>query len=92
MSTFFDRILGREKRSARQAKDRLKLVLIHDRIDLNPGTLETLKDELIEVISRHVDIDPEAVQIEMTQDGRQQRLIADIPINPSGRRRSRKNV
>ena len=92
MSTFFDRILGREKRSARQAKDRLKLVLIHDRIDLNPGTLETLKDELIEVISRHVDIDPGAVQIEMTQDGRQQRLIADIPINPSGRRRSRKNV
>ncbi len=92
MSTFFDRILGREKRSAKQAKDRLKLVLIHDRIDLNPGTLETLKDELIEVISRHVDIDPGAVQIEMTQDGRQQRLIADIPINPSGRRRSRKNV
>jgi cell division topological specificity factor len=92
MSTFFDRILGREKRSARQAKDRLKLVLIHDRIDLNPGTLETLKDEIIEVISRHVDIDPGAVQIEMTQDGRQQRLIANIPINPSGRRRSRKNV
>lgn len=92
MSTFFDRILGREKSSAKQAKDRLKLVLIHDRIDLNPGTLETLKDELIEVISRHVDIDPGAVQIEMTQDGRQQRLIADIPINPSGRRRSRKNV
>ncbi|MEE9188724.1 MAG: cell division topological specificity factor MinE [Anaerolineales bacterium] len=92
MSTFFDRILGREKRSAKQAKDRLKLVLIHDRIDLNPGTLETLKDEIIEVISRHVDIDPETVQIEMTQDGRQQRLIANIPINPSGRRRSRKNV
>ncbi len=92
MSTFFDRILGREKRSAKQAKDRLKLILIHDRIDLNPGTLETLKDEIIEVISRHVDIDPGAVQIEMTQDGRQQRLIANIPINPSGRRRSRKNV
>ncbi len=92
MSTFFDRILGREKRSAKQAKDRLKLVLIHDRIDMNPGTLETLKDELIDVISRHVDIDPDAVQIEMTQDGRQQRLIADIPINPSGRRRSRRNV
>jgi cell division topological specificity factor len=92
MSTFFDRILGREKRSAKKAKDRLKLVLIHDRIDMNPGTLETLKDEIIEVISRHVDIDPGSVHIEMTQDGRQQRLIADIPINPSGRRRSRKNV
>ena len=92
MSTFFDRILGREKNSARKAKDRLKLVLIHDRIDLNPGTLESLKDELIEVLSRHVDIDPSTVRIEMTQDGRQQRLIADIPLNPSSRRRSRKHV
>ena len=76
-------------KSAHQAKERLKLVLIHDRTDLNPGTLELLKDELIAVISRHVDIDPGAVRIEMTQDGRQQRLIADIPLNPAGRRRVR---
>ena len=92
MGTFIDRILGRDKNSAKQAKERLKLVLIHDRTDLNPGTLENLKDELIEVISRHVYIDPAAVRIEMNQDGRQQRLIADIPLNPAGRRRSRKNV
>ena len=92
MNTFFDRILGRDKSSAKQAKDRLKLVLIHDRIDINPGTMETLKDELIDVISRHIDIDPTSVSIEMAQDGRQQRLIADIPLKPSGRRRSRKNV
>lgn len=92
MGTFIDRILGRDKSSAKQAKERLKLVLIHDRTDLNPGTLDNLKDELIDVISRHVDIDPSAVQIKMTQDGRQQRLIADIPLNPAGRRRSRKHV
>jgi cell division topological specificity factor len=89
MSTFLNRLLGREKKSARQAKERLKLVLIHDRTDLNPGTLELLKDELIAVISRHVEIDPSAVRIEMTQEGRQQRLIADIPLNPAGRRRVR---
>lgn len=92
MSSFLDRLLGRDVNSAKQAKERLKLVLIHDRTDLNPGTVETLKDELIDVISRHVDIDPRRVKIEMTQDGRQQRLIADIPLNPAGRRRSRKNV
>jgi cell division topological specificity factor len=92
MGTFIDRILGRDKSSAKQAKERLKLVLIHDRTDLNPGTLDNLKDELIDVISRHVDIDPSAVRIKMTQDGRQQRLIADIPLNPAGRRRSRKHV
>ena len=89
MSDFLDRLFGREKKSARQAKERLKLVLIHDRTDLNPGTLEILKDELIEVISRHIDIDPAAVRIEMTQEGRQQRLIADIPLSAAGRRRIR---
>lgn len=92
MSGFIDRILGREKSSAQQAKERLKLVLIHDRTDLNPGTLEELKDEIINVISRHVEIDPKQVRIEMTQDGRQQRLIADIPLNPARRRRSRQHV
>jgi cell division topological specificity factor len=89
MVEFLNRILGREKKSAHQAKERLKLVLIHDRTDLNPGTLEALKDELIDVISRHVEIDPSAVRIEMVQGGREQRLIADIPLVPMRRRRVR---
>jgi cell division topological specificity factor len=89
MASMFERLFGREKKSAQQAKERLKLVLIHDRTDLNAGTLDALKDDLIAAISRHVDIDPGAVRIEMAQDGRQQRLIADIPLNPSTRRRPR---
>ncbi len=92
MTGMFERLFGREKKTAHQAKERLKLVLIHDRTDLNAGTLDALKDDLIAVISRHVDIDPNAVRIEMAQDGRQQRLIADIPLNPSPRRRPRPTV
>jgi cell division topological specificity factor len=42
---------------------------------------------LIQAISRHVEIDPGAVRIEMTQDGREQRLIADIPLRQARRRR-----
>jgi cell division topological specificity factor len=49
--------------------------------------LEDLKDELIEVISRHIDIDAAAVKIEMAKDGRQQRLVADIPVLGPRRRR-----
>jgi cell division topological specificity factor len=87
MNNLLNTLFGREKKSARTAKERLKLVLIHDRTDLNPSKLEALKDELIEVISRHIDIDPSAVSIEMAQDGRQQRLIADIPLRPMRRMR-----
>ncbi len=89
MDNFWDRLLGKDKRSANQAKERLKLVLIHDRTDLSPGTMGRLKDELIEVISRYVDIDPTAVRIDMTQDGREQRLLADIPLRPVVRKRAR---
>lgn len=87
MSTLWDRIIGRDRKSADRAKERLKLVLIHDRTDLNPATMAALKDELIEVISRYVPIDPDAVHIEMAQEGREQRLIADIPLRPAARRR-----
>jgi len=87
MSSLWDRIVGKDRKSANQAKERLKLVLIHDRTDLTPAALEMLKDELIAVISRHIPIDPQAVKIEMAQEGREQRLIADIPLRAPQRRR-----
>jgi cell division topological specificity factor len=81
-------LFGRKK-SANSAKERLQLVLIHDRTDLTPSELESLKDDLIETISRHIAIDPTAVRINMAQDGREQRLIADIPLKSATRRRAR---
>jgi cell division topological specificity factor len=79
----------RRKKSANSAKERLQLVLIHDRTDLTPGQLESLKDDLIETISRYIEIDPSAVSITVAQDGRAQRLVADIPLRSATRRRAR---
>ncbi len=79
-------LFGRKK-SAKGAKERLQLVLIHDRTDLTAGQLESLKDELIETISRYIDIDPEAVSINIAHDGRAQRLVADIPLKNASRKR-----
>lgn len=76
------------KRSAESAKERLQLVLIHDRTDMSPAELTSLKDELIQVISRHVEIDADAVQIDLEHDGRSQRLVADIPLRSMTRRRA----
>ena len=75
------------KRSAASAKERLQLVLIHDRTDLTPAELNALKDDLLDVISKHVDIEPEAVRIGLERDGRSQRLVADIPLRSMTRRR-----
>ena len=81
--------LFRRKKSANNAKERLQLVLIHDRTDLSPTQLESLKDALIATISRYIEIDPTAVSINVAQDGREQRLVADIPLKSSIRRRTR---
>ena len=76
------------KKSASSAKERLQLVLVHDRTDLTPAQLEALKDDLLTAISRYIDIDPEAVQIGLERDGRSQRLVADIPLRSVSRHRA----
>jgi cell division topological specificity factor len=81
--------LFHRKKSANSAKERLQLVLIHDRTDLTPAQLESLKDDLIATISRYIEIDPTAVSITVAQDGREQRLVADIPLKSAIRKRVR---
>ena len=76
------------KRSAQSAKERLQLVLVHDSTDLTPAELESLKDDLLQTIARHIEIDPDAVQIGLEKDGRSQRLVADIPLKNMTRRRA----
>ncbi len=88
MANFLDRLMGNKPKSAGQAKERLKLVLIHDRTDLTPGALEKMKDELLQVISRYVEIDPTQVKISMAHEGREQRLVADIPLKEVHRRKT----
>ena len=80
------RLVGHKQSSSRDvAKERLKLVLVHDRVRMSPQMLQTLKDELIAVISRHLDVDQTGVQITI---GEGNRLVADIPLLPKGDRRA----
>lgn len=87
MDNFLKNLFTKDKNSANAAKERLKLVLIHDRTDITPGQLESLKNELIDVISKYIHIEPNQVKINMTQEGKEHRLIADIPITATPHRR-----
>jgi len=76
-----DWLFGQRRPSSREvAKERLQLVLAYDRVKISPQLLETLKDELIAVISRHVEIDREGVEVTFTRVKSRSRLIADIPL------------
>jgi cell division topological specificity factor len=78
---FFNRLFGRsESKSGKVAKNRLQLVLVHDRVNLSPGEMELLKDELIQVISRYVEIDQQGIEIALTNNNRTSRLTAHFPV------------
>ncbi len=77
---FFSRIRGQSRNSAQVAKQRLQLVLAHDRSGISPETLDILKDEIINVISRHVEIDRAHVDVTVSRNQTGNRLIANIPV------------
>jgi len=79
----------REPTSGESARERLRLVLAYARADISPGLLETLKDEIIAAISRHVAIEPEAVEVVFKEGVRESRLVADIPLKIGRRSRRR---
>lgn len=79
---FLDRLLGRKTPSSKVAKDRLQLVLVHDRAGLSPEVIEQMRDELIAVLSKYVDINHDEMEISLTQGRGQNTLIANIPIRP----------
>ena len=91
MPSLWDRLFGREPSSAEQAKERLKLVLVHDRINISPAMLDTMKDEMIKVISKYVEIDPDGVEVTFSQSKRQSRLTADIPVVGPARHQPKKS-
>jgi cell division topological specificity factor len=84
--SWLNTLFGRRGPTSREvAKNRLQLVLVQDRVNMSPHLLQTLKDELISVISKYVEIDAQNMEVTFTQSKRQSRLTADIPvIGPRG--------
>ena len=62
MDTFF-----RKRSSGNMAKDRLKLVLVSDRSNCSPETMEMIKNDIIDVISKYMEIDTQGLDIQITQ-------------------------
>ncbi len=84
----------RKKSSGEVAKDRLKLLLVSDRANCSPEMMEMIKNDIIEVISKYMDIDAQGLDIQITEtesegsNGAVPALFANIPIkdmkhNPS---------
>ena len=77
--TFFqsDKIEGNSKEIA---SNRLKLVLMQDRTNLDSSTLEKMRIELVEVISKYVEIDKEEFAVNLENAGESVALMLNIPV------------
>ena len=76
------KIFGRsEKKSGQIAKERLQVVLIHDRASVSPEVMEQLKSDIITVISKYMDINRNGMEITLENDANSVALVANIPVN-----------
>ncbi len=71
---------GYGQQSKNAAKERLKLALTYDRGGLAQGTIEQLRDEIIQVIARHLAIHEDEIEINFDRTTEEDKLIASIPL------------
>ena len=74
-----DKLLGRQPASASTARDRLQLVLAHDRSDLSPELLDQMRREIFEVVAKYVDIDLEEGDGSLETEDHVTALVANLP-------------
>jgi cell division topological specificity factor len=74
-------VFGKDSGSSRNvAKERLRLVLVHDRADVSPQLLDDLKEDLIKVISNYMEIDEKALEVNLDTSDKTVALVANIPV------------
>jgi len=79
MLDLFGRLFGKES-SKDVAKERLRLVLVHDRSQMSPQLLDNLKTDLLRVIGEYMEIEPDSVAVDLETHENQVALVANIPV------------
>ncbi|MBM3268461.1 MAG: cell division topological specificity factor MinE [Candidatus Sericytochromatia bacterium] len=77
---FLDRLFGRSESSRDTAKSRLKLVLMHDRAAIPAAVLDQMRAEVMAVLSKYVEIDQSALEMNLERSEGSIALLANIPI------------
>ena len=88
LQDLYNRVMGffrqtdiEQKESTKEtACNRLRVVLMQDRTNLTPELMERMRREMVELLSRYVEMDKEALELNLEQDGEQVALMLSIPV------------
>ena len=75
-----NKLLRRQPASASTARERLQLVLAHDRSDLSTELLDQMRREILEVVAKYVEIDMDEGAVSLETEDRMTALVANLPI------------
>ena len=75
------RLFGSKAPSKDDAKRRLKLLLIHDQLELTPSQMGDMKSEIMDVIRRYLDVDEEHTLFELDREEKGVKLVSSVPVS-----------
>lgn len=88
LANLYNKVLGffrqTEKDAEESSKDtacnRLRVVLMQDRTNLTPELMERMRREMVDLLSKYVEMDKDALELNLEQDGDQVALMLSIPV------------
>jgi cell division topological specificity factor len=69
-----------DKGSGQVARERMQVVLMHDRLDLTPDIMESLKNDILEVLTRYMEIDSNSIRVDLEQGKGYTALVSNVQI------------
>ncbi len=75
--------IKKEDPSKSVAKERLQFILVQDRIKLSPKEMDSMREELLAVLCKYIDVDSNRVRMELDRQDNMMALIANFPLKRS---------
>ncbi len=82
--SLFSRRAYRPQGSAQVAKQRLVEVLVYDHVKLTPDVMQALRDDICRILSRHLDVEVDQLEINIVRTERGDRFVANVPVRRGG--------
>ncbi|QCQ21757.1 cell division topological specificity factor MinE [Desulfoglaeba alkanexedens] len=77
-----------DRSSAKVARERMQVVLMHDRMDLTPDIMDSLKNDILAVLSRYMEIDQNSIRVDLEQGKGYTALVSNVQVKRVYRRRA----